>query len=212
MKCPVCEEKLDNAVQKCPKCGFADLRTEFINQNELEMWQTYVVYPCRFAYQTAMAQSKEFERKLQEELSAIKKAQNEVHESGDATGTEMPNFKRLVLDKNGRWLTTGNLSYKGFYECEWVSYTKCEISNLVLNIIDNSVTIDFFVKKTFDRHGDQATTITGFKWKLKDDYGIVVADGSWSNNNMQISDVTKGSFSIKGFDPSIKYVLELVNF
>ena len=211
MKCPVCEEKIDNTVRKCPKCGFADLRTEFINENELEMWRTYVVYPCKFAYQTAIAQRKEFERKLQKELSTIKKAQNEIQESGGPTGAEMPTFKKLALDKTNGWFTTGNIAYKGFYQCEWTGYSKCEINNLVLNIIGNRVTIDFFVKKTFDWKGAQGTTMTVFKWKLKDDYGIVVADGSWSNNNMQISDVTKGSISIKGIDPSIQYVLELVN-
>ena len=65
MKCPVCEKQIENSVQKCPDCGFADLRTEFINENELEMWRTYVVYPCRFAYQTSVKQIKELERKLQ---------------------------------------------------------------------------------------------------------------------------------------------------
>lgn len=211
MKCPVCEEKIDNTVQKCPKCGFADLRTEFINENELEMWRTYVVYPCKFAYQTAIAQRKEFERKLQKELSTIKKVQKDIQESGGAPGSEAPTFKKLVLDKNDGWFTTGNIAYKGFYECDRGNFSKCEINNLVLNIIGNRVTIDFFAKKTYDFKGVQATTMISFKWKLKDDYGIVVADGSWYNDRLNVGDVTKGSISIKGIDSSMQYVLELVN-
>lgn len=211
MKCPICEDKIDNTVRKCPKCGFADLRTEFINENELEMWQTYVVYPCKFAYQTAVTQRKEFERKLQRELSALKKVQNDIQESGGLTGTEVPNFKKLSIDKNDGWFTTGNIAYKGFYKCNRSNVSKCEISNLVLTIVGNRVTVDFFVKKVYDWQGNEATSYTSFKWKLKDDYGIVVADGSWYNANLNVGDVTKGSISIKGIDPSIQYVLELVN-
>ena len=67
------------------------------------------------------------------------------------------------------------------------------------------------MKKTFDCHGSDSTYFIAFKWKLKDDYGIVVADGYWSNDKMQVGDVTKGTISISGLDPSTKYVLELVN-
>ena len=79
MKCPVCEERIDNTVKKCPKCGFADLRTEFINENELEMWRTYVVYPCRFAYQTSIAQTKELQRKFQKEFSIQRRFRSGTH-------------------------------------------------------------------------------------------------------------------------------------
>ena len=52
----------------------------------------------------------------------------------------------------------------------------------------------------------------GFKWKLKDDYGIVVADGMWLNDKLNLDDVTKGSISISGLAPSVKYVLEFVDY
>ncbi len=211
MKCPVCEKQIENTLQKCPNCGFEDLRTEFINENELEMWRTYVVYPCRFAYQTSVAQIKDLERKFKKELSAIKKAQNEVQESESAAVGATPSFKKLTLSKSDGWITKGNVAYKGFYACERDIYTKCEINNLVIDIVGNKVTANFFVKKTYDWKGDNATTMIAFKWKLKDDYGIVVADGGWSNDRLNVGDVTKGSISISGLDPSTKYVLELVN-
>lgn len=211
MKCPVCEKQIENTVQKCPNCGFEDLRTEFINENELEMWRTYVVYPCRFAYQTSIVQIKDLERKFKKELSAIKKAQKEVQKSESTKGGEAPSFKKLVLDKNDEWVTKKNITYKNFYQCKVKSYSTCEISNIVLDIVGSKITANFFVKKTFDCHGSDSTYFIAFKWKLKDDYGIVVADGYWLNDKMQVGDVTKGTISISGLDPSTKYVLELVN-
>ena len=100
MKCPVCEKQIANTMLKCPSCGFEDLRTEFVNENELEMWQTYVVYPCKFAYQTSVTQIKELERKFKKQLSEIKKTQKEVQESDNIAGGEPPTFKKLTLDKN----------------------------------------------------------------------------------------------------------------
>ena len=175
------------------------------------MWRTYVVYPCKFAYQTAIAQRKEFERKLQKELSTIREAPKAQYGHGSIANNGAPSFKKLELNENGEWATKGNITYKTFYECKVKTYSACEISNIVLETVGNRMTADFFVKKTHDFGGADATYFIAFKWKLKDDYGIVVADGSWSNDKMQIGDVTKGSISIKGIDPSIQYVLELVN-
>lgn len=212
MKCPVCEKQIENTVQKCPNCGFEDLRTEFINENELEMWRTYVVYPCRFAYQTSIAQIKDLERKFKKELSAIKKAQKEVQESGVLSSSEPPTFKKPALQKDAGWRTEKNITYKTLYECNrHGGRTKCEITNMVFDFLGNKVTANFFVKKSYDRDGGDSTTSVGFKWKLKDDYGIVVADGEYFNDKLQLGDVTKTSISISGLSSSTKYVLELVN-
>lgn len=212
MKCPVCDKQIENTAPKCPNCGFADLRTEFINENELEMWRTYVVYPCRFAYQTSISQMKEFERKFKKELSAIKKAQKEAQQSEGTAGGEAPTFKKTTLRKDDGWNTSGVVAYKNFSECKWHESTKCEISNITLDTYGNKVTVNFFAKKSFDKSGPKSTTYMGFKWKLKDDYGIVVADGMWLNDKLNLGDVTKGSISISGLAPSVKYVLELVDY
>ena len=212
MKCPVCEKQIENTIQKCPNCGFEDLRTEFINESELEMWRTYVVYPCRFAYQTSIEQIKELEKKIQKEISAIKKAHGDMQESGGATSSEPPSFKKPTFQKKDGWNTTGIIAYKNFSECKWHEYTKCEISNITLDTYGNKVTVNFFAKKSFDKSGPNSTTYMGFKWKLKDDYGIVVADGMWVNDKLNLGDVTKGSISISGLAPSVKYVLEFVDY
>lgn len=212
MKCPVCEKRIEITVQKCPNCGFEDLRTEFINEKELEMWRTYVVYPCKFAYQTSIAQTKDLERKFKKELSEIKKAQTERQESGGLTNSEPPAFKKPALQKDAGWRTEKNITYKTLYECtRHGGLTKCEITNMIFDFLGNKVTANFFVKKSYDRDGSDSTTSVGFKWKLKDDYGIVVADGEYFNDKLQLGDITKTSISISGLSSSTKYILELVN-
>lgn len=193
------------------------MRTEFINENELEMWRTYVVYPCRFAYQSSVTQIKELERKFQIEISAIKKACKEMQVSlndsdGNLTGDEAPTFKKFMLQKKDGWNTSGVIAYKNFSECSWYGSTKCQISNITLSAIGNKATIDFFAKKIYDKSGPSSTSYIAFKWKLKDDMGIVVADGQWTNDRLNVGDVTKGSISISGLVPSVKYVLELVDY
>lgn len=215
MKCPVCDGEIKKT-DKCRNCGYKDIRTEFINSEELEMWQKYVVYPCRFAYQTAVAQTKELQKRHQKELNEIKKillskqdeAVMENDESTDGFGEH--SFKKLKLQKVDGWITSGAILHKRFYECK--SYnTRNEINNIVVNYVGNMATISFLVKKTYDKKGNNSTYFTAFKWKLKDDYGIVVADGRWSNDRLQVGDVTTGSISLSGLDITIKYVLELVD-
>ena len=53
MKCPICEAEIKNTSEselRCIRCGFDDIRTEFINDEERVFWQTYVVKPCKYAY------------------------------------------------------------------------------------------------------------------------------------------------------------------
>lgn len=53
MKCPICEAEIKNTSESeliCIRCGFDDIRTEFINDEERVFWHTYVVKPCKYAY------------------------------------------------------------------------------------------------------------------------------------------------------------------
>ena len=216
MKCPVCEKQIENTIRKCPNCGFEDLRIEFINENELEMWRTYVVYPCRFAYQTAVTQKKELEKKIQKELLSVKKINDEIQDvlndinrvtASDKTLT----FKELILNKNDGWVKNANVSYKNYYQCKNKDYTVCDLSNFVIDVIGDRMVANFFVKKTFDRFGDNSTFYVTFKWRIRDDYGIVVADGFWGNDKLLLGDITKASISVSGLDPSVEYVLDFVD-
>ena len=213
MKCPVCDSQIANTAQNCPECGFADLRTEFINEAELETWKRYVVYPCRFAYQTTMMQAKKLQREFQEKLGAIQMVHRDMQKTEkaadtDRTGDDRLSFKKLKHDPKEVWITKGNITYKSFYKCDNNDYTSCEISNIVL-MSGYETVVEFSVKKTFDTFGANSTFPIAFKWNLKDDQGIVVADGRWSNDTMRVDDVAQGLISINWINRSIQYTLEL---
>jgi hypothetical protein len=210
MKCPVCEGVIENTAQQCPKCGFSDLRTEFINDDELAMWRTYVVYPCRFAYQTSVTHIKELERKYKTELTALKNGQTEKRES-ERDGNDMREFiQMLALTQNPGWVAEKNITHEDSYECYNGGWAACEISNIVPTIHKNQIIVDFLVKKIFDYKGADSKTLIQFRWYLEDDCGNTVAEGNWWKEKMQVGDVTKESISISGTDPFGKYVLNFV--
>ena len=81
MKCPICETGIRNTSDsdiKCVRCGFDDIRTEFINDEERIFWQTYVVKPCKYAYR--------LNHTLQMDVDMVRKEIKKLS-SGNATTT-----------------------------------------------------------------------------------------------------------------------------
>jgi len=52
MKCPVCKIELNNNA-KCDNCGFEDLRTDFLSQEDANDWLENVVIPYRATFETS---------------------------------------------------------------------------------------------------------------------------------------------------------------
>lgn len=50
MKCPVCKTDNEQNMSACPICGFEQLRREFINKDEYDLWLKEVVRPYRDNY------------------------------------------------------------------------------------------------------------------------------------------------------------------
>lgn len=51
MKCPVCKTEC-SGYDRCPQCGFDDLRTDFLNQEDANDWLENVVVPYRTIFET----------------------------------------------------------------------------------------------------------------------------------------------------------------
>lgn len=51
MKCPICKTELLN-VEKCPVCGFDDIRLEFVSQEDADSWMTNIVIPFKDRYES----------------------------------------------------------------------------------------------------------------------------------------------------------------
>ena len=76
LRCPICKSEIkttSNTNLKCVRCGFDDIRTEFINDEERIFWQTYVVTPCKYAYNLSNMLSCGLS-KLKEEVDVLNSA------------------------------------------------------------------------------------------------------------------------------------------
>lgn len=69
MKCPVCNMVANNDSSKCGYCGFSEIETEFINQEDYERWMTDTVIPCRCVFQK-MSKKLDIADKKNEELQS----------------------------------------------------------------------------------------------------------------------------------------------
>lgn len=52
MKCPVCKFELSNNI-KCDNCGFDDLQTDFLSQEDANEWLENIVIPYRATFETS---------------------------------------------------------------------------------------------------------------------------------------------------------------
>lgn len=200
MKCPVCEKQIENTIQKCPNCGFEDLRTEFINENELERWQTYVVYPCRFAYQIAILQIKKLEEKLQKESSAIKGVRL----------MEPQSLQELMQKNKNEYNLNAPIIHPNYAICK-DSFTSCDVYNIKCELEGTTCKISFLVKKTFDVYGETGTSNPVVHWRLKDEDGIIVKSDRWIAEQMRLGDIKKHTLILKNIEPG-KYSIDFIGF
>ena len=126
LRCPICKSDIkttSNTNLKCIRCGFDDIRTEFINDEERIFWQTYVVAPCKYAYNLSNMLSCGLS-KLKEEVDdlsgvianiseEIKKEQGDISDVR-RTVTQL-NRKVTVIDKNIEKLSAGNVVSRNNY-------------------------------------------------------------------------------------------------
>lgn len=73
MKCPVCKTEFINNLIECPNCGFAEIRTEFLNKDEAQRWMDDTVIPCQAVYKKMSQKLQEIEKANQNADSSNKK-------------------------------------------------------------------------------------------------------------------------------------------
>lgn len=77
MHCPVCDKETPNT--PCRNCGFQDIKTEFLTQEDYELWHEYTVKPCRQVYRTLTDNAK---KKTSELEKKIKNLETRLRQNG----------------------------------------------------------------------------------------------------------------------------------
>lgn len=207
MKCPVCSTEVKARETVCTFCGFDDIRYEFINDEELRMWQTYVVKPCRYAYRLNNTLKSEVEE-LRKEL---KKACGGRAEGSSGTPPTPP---KTVM-QNG-WNYTDPIAHPNSARCTHTIYhNNVEITDISARIDASRNGIVTFVAKRVEdapekiKYSIKEKTV-GFCWRVKDPKGIIVLTGKWYNNNLLVGDAIAGKVELKNVPNG--YCIDFVDY
>ena len=195
MKCPICSTVVKANGTVCPCCGFNDIRYEFINDEELKMWQTYVVNPCKFAYRLNDSLKKEVEALRGELKSAC--FRGEARDLGSAP----PENPKTVV-RSG-WNYDAPIAHPNNARCEHTIYhNNVELTDIHTQVdASRNGTITFVAQRVEDSPEKKKYSIkektVGFCWRIKDPKGVIKLTGRWDNNNLLIGDAIAGKVELK---------------
>ena len=190
MKCPVCSEEIETNLTVCQNCGFDDIRYEFINDDELVMWQTYVVKPCQYAYR--------LNHSLQNEVSRLRREIMKMSSSRTTTAgsysvfsptakTNMSdgwNFDDPIAHPNA---AAGNSSYN-------ITFS---VSNIKSRMTSSSAaTVTFLAKKESDKNGNSSTDPFWIRYRVRDNDGIILLNETHYVGGLQVGDVTRETIEL----------------
>lgn len=196
MKCPICEAEIKNTSEselRCIRCGFDDIRTEFINDEERVFWQTYVVKPCKYAYR--------LNKTLQMDVMTLRKeikklsSGNTTSQGGNAAAAPTQakmnmldgwNYDDPIAHPNS---ATGSSSYN-------ITFSVSDIKSQMTS--SSTATITFLVKKESDKKGKSSTDTFWVRYRVKDKSGVILLNETHYVNGLQVGDVTRGTIKLTG--------------
>lgn len=196
MKCPICEAEIKNTSEselRCIRCGFDDIRTEFINDEERVFWQTYVVKPCKYAYKLnkTLQMDVMMLRKEIKKLSSGNTTTQGGNVSAAPTQAKMNmldgwNYDDPIAHPNS---ATGSSSYN-------ITFSVSDIKSQMTS--SSTATITFLVKKESDKKGKSSTDTFWVRYRVKDKSGVILLNETHYVNGLQVGDVTRGTIKLTG--------------
>lgn len=211
MKCPICEAEIKNNIEgelKCSRCGFDDIRTEFINDEERVFWQTYVVKPCKYAYR--------LNHTLQNEVAILRREIKKVSPGASLIRTESSASTNSPTQPTttmiGGWNYDDPIAHPNSASCYHKTYeTTVELSDIVTTISpDRKGTIRFVAKRVGQKVGWHGNNTVGFCWRVKDTKNIIVLTGKWSNSNLTVGDAMVGKIELNNVP--VGYSIDFVDY
>lgn len=194
MKCPVCNSELKAKVTVCPACCFDDIRYEFINDEELISWKTFVVKPCKYAYR--------LNHTLQNEVATLRREIQKLYSERTTTqgttnlNTAPPQAKMNMIEG---WNYDDPITHPNSAVGESSFNISFSVSDIKSQMTSSSTaTISFLVKKESDKKGSTSTDPFWVRYRVKDKTGVVLLNETYYVNGLQIGDVTKGTIKLTG--------------
>lgn len=218
MKCPICNSEIrDNNDNKprCIRCGFDDIRTEFINDEERMFWEAYVVYPCKYAYR--------LNKTLQMEVSSLRKEIKKLTAGGvntDTTYTDTSDGGKAPRQPNTKlvegWNYDDALTHPNGARCYHTIFrTNVKITDIKSQIDSlRNATVSFVAQRLADSPEKKKYQIkenqVGFCWRVKDEKGIIVLTGGWYNNNLLVGDAIADKIELQNVPDG--YSIDFVDY
>lgn len=195
MKCPICESEIKYAAEserRCIRCGFDDIRTEFINEEERVFWQSYVVKPCKYAYRLNHTLQNEVAM-LRREIKKLSSGNADANSSSARAPAQEKvkmlegwNYDDPIAHPNS---AMGSSSYN-------ITFSVSDIKSQMTS--SSTATITFLVKKESDKKGKSSTDTFWVRYRVKDKSGLILLNETHYVNGLQVGDVTRGTIKLTG--------------
>lgn len=203
MKCPVCNREQTEVKEVCPFCGFDDIRSEFINEEELRMWQTYVVKPCKYAYRLNHTLQTEVEM-LHREIKKISSSNTSSNNSPAPAPAKVKmlegwNYDDPIAHPNS---ATGTSSYN-------ISFSVSDIKSQMTS--SSTATVTFLVKKESDKDGNTSANYFWVRYRVKDKSGIILINDKKIINGLLVGDVAREAIKLTGVTAG-EYLIDFVSY
>lgn len=195
MKCPVCGAEIKNTSSnesKCFRCGFDDIRTEFINDEERVFWQTYVVKPCNYAYR--------LNHTLQNEVAMLRREIKKLSSgNANANGSSAPAPAQAKVKMLEGWNYDDPIAHPNSAKGNSSYNITFSVSDIKSQMVSNATaTITFLVKKESDKKGSYSTDNFWFRYRVKDKTGVILLNETYFIQGLQVGDVTRGTIKLTG--------------
>lgn len=114
MKCPICDCEI-KSVKQCSNCGFNQIKTEFLTEEDYHHWMEDTVIPCQTVYRTQLKEV----ALLSKQLTELKKENEQLKKNQMVSGRTLYDF----FNNNGFEV----IDKRSSGGCLWVVGTKTEI-------------------------------------------------------------------------------------
>lgn len=220
MKCPICEEEYFSERSWCSSCGFTKMRSEFVNEEERQLWLKETVEPCRAVYGTALESIDSLEEENGELRDEVDELQEKYDELLEKYENEVAQLEKKLnakneshitgISKKSGWNYDDIIAHPNYAKCSYVGDVSiCEIYNVSCSGDFKCTKVNFYVKKLYE-NGHSKNSRVHFRWRLKDNDGIIVLTGDWIKDGMLINDVVRGEIIFNNVEAN-RYSVDFID-